>query len=115
MVSGKMKAVRLLTSALAAAGVFTLVGPSGNAFAGNVSCESGNDFLKIWSHGSRFGDVNCFANAGVYKVDGWVDRVFTGNNDINMYDYNGATVRVNRWYDISYPNRPLHIWKVEIL
>ncbi|MED7950379.1 hypothetical protein PUR61_36790 [Streptomyces sp. BE20] len=46
MASGEMKMVRLLTSALAAAGVFTLMGPSGTAFAGNVDRQSGSDLPR---------------------------------------------------------------------
>ncbi|MER5971180.1 beta/gamma crystallin domain-containing protein [Streptomyces sp. NPDC002055] len=114
MVSGKMKAARILATGLAAAGMFTLIGPSGSAAAEQVPCRDGENFLKIWSHGSRHNGESCWANAGVYKIDGWVDRVSTGNNDITMYDFNGAVVDVNRWNDISYPNRPLHIWKFRI-
>ncbi|NED84097.1 oxidoreductase, partial [Streptomyces sp. SID11233] len=39
----------------------------------------------------------------------------TGNNDLIYSDANGDSVRVNRWTDITYPNRPPKVSYIEIL
>ncbi|MFF4498516.1 beta/gamma crystallin domain-containing protein [Streptomyces sp. NPDC001546] len=92
--------------------------PLGNAFAiDHVECRGGEDFLKIWSHsGDGRSSVDCYANKGRTGFGSWwVDRISTGNNDLIYFDANGDSVRINRWTDITFPNRPPKVDSIEIL
>ncbi|MFE4517022.1 beta/gamma crystallin domain-containing protein [Kitasatospora sp. NPDC056783] len=112
------KIVTSLTVAFAAAAAFTVAVPSGNAFAiDHVPCDGNrNDFLKIWSHLDGRDSVDCYANGGRTSFGNWwVDRISTGNNDLVYYDANGDSVKVPRWTDITYPNRPPLVKDIEIL
>ncbi len=44
----------------------------------------------------------------------WVDKISTGNNDIQMNDANGDTIRISRWNIVTYPNRPPNITSIQI-
>ncbi|MFD7027365.1 beta/gamma crystallin domain-containing protein [Streptomyces sp. NPDC059917] len=114
-----MNAKRFLRSAavaFAAAASFTLTIP-GNAYAINhVECRGGENFLKIWSHSGGSNSVDCYANAGRTDFGGWwVDKISTGNNDLIYYDANGDSVRIDRWTEITFPNRPPKVNSIEIL
>ncbi|MFE9369848.1 beta/gamma crystallin domain-containing protein [Streptomyces sp. NPDC006711] len=108
---------RSATVALAAAAAFTMVMPTGNAFAiDHVECRGGENFLKIWSHSGGRQSVDCYANRGRTNFGGWwVDKISTGNNDLIYYDANGDSVRIDRWHDITFPNRPPKVNSIEIL
>ncbi|MFD5465948.1 beta/gamma crystallin domain-containing protein [Kitasatospora sp. NPDC127059] len=116
MFSKTKKIVSSLTAALAAAAAFTVAVPS-NAYAiDHVECRGGENFLKIWSHSDGRNSVDCYANAGRMSFGSWwVDRISTGNNDLIYYDANGDSVKIPRWTDISYPNRPPKVKDIEIL
>lgn len=117
MISNVKKAVGSLAMALAAAASFTVAGPTGTAFAiDHVECVGGENFLKLWSHLDGRESVDCYANAGRTDFGGWwVDRISTGNNDLIYYDVNGDSVRINRWTDITFPNRPPRVKSIQIL
>ncbi|MFI2608711.1 beta/gamma crystallin domain-containing protein [Kitasatospora sp. NPDC018619] len=117
MISKTKKLVTSATAALAAAAALTVAVPSGNAFAiDHVECRGGENFLKIWSHNGNRQSVDCYANAGRTSFGNWwVDRISTGNNDLIYYDANGDSVRIPRWTDITYPNRPPLVKDIEIL
>ncbi|MEU3566922.1 beta/gamma crystallin domain-containing protein [Kitasatospora sp. NPDC036755] len=117
MISKTKKIVSSVTAAFAAAAVLTVAVPSGNAFAiDHVECRGGENFLKIWSHSDGRQSVDCYANAGRTSFGNWwVDRISTGNNDLIYYDANGDSVRIPRWTDITYPNRPPLVKDIEIL
>ncbi|MFJ5926089.1 beta/gamma crystallin domain-containing protein [Kitasatospora sp. NPDC092948] len=117
MFSRTKRAVCSLATAFAAAVAFTVTVPSGHAFAiDHVQCVGGENFLKIWSHGDGGDRVDCYANAGTTDFGGrWVDRIFTGNNDLIYYDVNGDSVRLDRGTDITYPNRPAKVRSIQIL
>ncbi|MEU2876233.1 beta/gamma crystallin domain-containing protein [Streptomyces sp. NPDC007070] len=117
MISRSKRVARSAAVALAAATAFTLGMPSGNAFAiDHVQCVGGENFLKIWSHLESRQSVDCYANAGKTDFGGWwVDRIFTGNNDLIYYDVNGDSVKIPRWTDITFPNRPPRVAAVQIL
>ncbi|MFI2234662.1 beta/gamma crystallin domain-containing protein [Streptomyces chrestomyceticus] len=117
MLSKTKRVGRSVAVAFAAAALFTVTMPTGNAFAINkVECRGGENFLKIWSHSGNRHSVDCYANRGRMSFGSWwVDRIYTGNNDLIYYDDNGDSVRVNRWTDISYPNRPPKVKDIEIL
>ncbi|MYT20113.1 oxidoreductase [Streptomyces sp. SID7760] len=116
MVLKSTRIVRSAAVALAAAASLTLTLP-GNAFAiDHVECRGGENFLKIWSHSGGRDSVDCYANNGRIGFGGWwVDRISTGNNDLIYYDANGDSVRINRWTDITFPNRPPKVDSIEIL
>lgn len=103
--------------ALAVAATFTVGVPSGNAFAiDHIQCVGGEDFLKIWSHSGGSESVDCYANAGTTDFGGWwIDRISTGNNDLIYYDDNGDSVKIERWNDITFPNRPPKVDSIQIL
>ncbi|MEU9098445.1 beta/gamma crystallin domain-containing protein [Streptomyces sp. NPDC048361] len=117
MVSKTKRIVRSATVAVAAAAAFTVVMPTGNAFAiDHVECRGGENFLKIWSHSGGRQSVDCYANKGRTDFGGWwVDRISTGNNDLIYFDANGDSVRIDRWHDITFPNRPPKVNSIEIL
>ncbi|WP_424216909.1 beta/gamma crystallin domain-containing protein (plasmid) [Streptomyces sp. BI20] len=116
MISKTKRAVRSVTVAVAAAAALTMTVP-GNAFAiDHIECRGGENYLKIWSHLDGRTSVDCYANKGRTDFGNWwVDRISTGNNDLIYYDANGDSVRVNRWTDISFPNRPPKVKSIEIL
>ncbi|MCX5384440.1 beta/gamma crystallin domain-containing protein [Streptomyces sp. NBC_00083] len=117
MISKTKRIVRSATVAVAAAAAFTVVMPTGNAFAiDHVECRGGENFLKIWSHSGGRQSVDCYANKGRTDFGGWwVDRISTGNNDLIYFDANGDSVRIDRWHDITFPNRPPKVKSIEIL
>lgn len=118
MLSKTKRVARSATVAIAAAAAFTVVMPTGNAFAiDHVECRGGENFLKIWSHsGDGRSSVDCYANKGRTGFGNWwVDRISTGNNDLVYYDANGDSVRINRWTDITFPHRPPKVKDIEIL
>ncbi|MEV7186026.1 beta/gamma crystallin domain-containing protein [Kitasatospora sp. NPDC093102] len=118
MISKAKKVVSSMAMAFAAAATLTVAVPSGNAFAiDHVQCDgSRNDFLKIWSHLDGRDSVDCYANGGTIGFGGWwVDRISTGNNDLVYSDANGDSVRINRWTDITFPNRPPKVNSIQIL
>ena len=117
MISNSKKAVRSLAVAFAAAATLTLGVPSGDAFAiDHVECVGGENFLKIWSHSGGRESVDCYANGGRTDFGGWwVDRISTGNNDLIYYDANGDSVKIERWHDITFPNRPPKVAAIQIL
>ncbi|MFJ7206117.1 beta/gamma crystallin domain-containing protein [Streptomyces sp. NPDC098789] len=108
--------LRSAAVAFVAAASFTLTIP-GNAYAiDHVECRGGESFLKIWSHSGGSDSVDCYANKGRTDFGGWwVDKISTGNNDLIYYDANGDSVRINRWTEITFPNRPPKVNSIEIL
>ncbi|MBZ4318952.1 beta/gamma crystallin domain-containing protein [Streptomyces huiliensis] len=117
MLSKTKKSVSSLAVAFAAAAAFTAVIPTGNAYAiDHVGCRGGENFLKIWSHSGGKQSVDCYANRGKMNFGGWwVDKISTGNNDLIYYDANGDSVKIERWHEISFPNRPPKVNAIEIL
>ncbi|MEU3064285.1 beta/gamma crystallin domain-containing protein [Streptomyces subrutilus] len=117
MMSRTKKAARSVAVAFAAAAAFTMVVP-GNAYAiDHIPCRGGEDYLKIWSHdGAGRSSVDCYANRGRTSFGGWwIDKISTGNNDLIYYDVNGDSVKIERWHEISFPNRPPKVGDIEIL
>ncbi|MFJ1581185.1 beta/gamma crystallin domain-containing protein [Streptomyces sp. NPDC088147] len=116
MISKSWRVARALAVSLAAVTALT-VSTSGNAYAiDHVECRGGENFLKIWSHSGGRQSVDCYANRGRTSFGGWwVDKISTGNNDLIYYDANGDSVRINRWTEISFPNRPPKVNSIEIL
>jgi hypothetical protein len=107
-----------MVMALAAAAAFTVSAPSGTAFAiDHVPCDGNrNDLLKIKSHLDGRDSVDCYANAGKTDFGGWwVDEISTGNNDLIYSDDNGDSVKIERWHDITFPNRPPKVDAIQIL
>ncbi|MFD5394336.1 beta/gamma crystallin domain-containing protein [Streptomyces sp. NPDC127097] len=117
MISRTKKVARSVAVAFAAAAAFTVTVPTGNAFAiDKVPCRGGENFLKIWSHSGGRQSVDCYANAGKISFGGWwVDKISTGNNDLIYYDENGDSVKIERWHEITFPNRPPKVSDIEIL
>ncbi|MFJ2864209.1 beta/gamma crystallin domain-containing protein [Kitasatospora sp. NPDC087314] len=117
MISKTKKVARTVTAAFAAAAAFALTVPTGTAYAiDHVECRGGENFLKIWSHDGGRQSVDCYANGGRTSFGSWwVDRIYTGNNDLIYYDENGDSVKIARWTDISFPNRPPKVKDIEIL
>ncbi|QWF84735.1 beta/gamma crystallin domain-containing protein [Amycolatopsis sp. CA-230715] len=119
MISGKNKAGRVIAAAAATAAAFTMVVPTGTSFAiDRVTCKDGENFLKIWSHYNGHNSVACYANKGAVDFGGWwIDKIYTGNNDMVYYDDNPTVPpqRINRWTTITYPNRPPQVSAIEIL
>ncbi|MFF9321163.1 beta/gamma crystallin domain-containing protein [Streptomyces sp. NPDC014735] len=117
MISKTKKAARSVAVAFAAAAMFTMTVPSGNAFAiDHVACRGGENFLKIWSHNGGSQSVDCYANRGKTDFGGWwIDKISTGNNDLIYYDANGDSVKIERWHEISFPKRPPKVTAIEIL
>ncbi|MCX4970133.1 oxidoreductase [Streptomyces sp. NBC_00654] len=117
MISKTKRIARSVAVAFAATAAVTMALPSGNAYAiDHVECRGGENFLKIWSHLDGRSSVDCYANGGRTSFGGWwVDRISTGNNDLIYYDENGDSVRVNRWTDITFPNRPPKVKDIEII
>lgn len=117
MFSRTKKVARIAAPAAAVAALFTMIMPAGNAFAiDHVQCVGGENFLKIWSHLDGRDSVDCYANAGRTDFGGWwVDRISTGNNDLIYYDHNGDSVKIERWHDITFPNRPPKVDSIQIL
>ncbi|WP_414941489.1 beta/gamma crystallin domain-containing protein [Amycolatopsis sp. cmx-11-51] len=113
----KKKASRIMAVAAAAAATFTMLVPTGTSLAiDHIPCKEGENYLKIWSHLGGGSSVDCYANRGRINFGGWwIDRISTGNNDLVYYDSNGSDVRINRWTDISFPNRPPKVRVIEIL
>lgn len=106
-----------MAMAFAAAATLTMAVPTGNAYAiDHVECRGGEDFLKIWSHSGGTTSVDCYANRGRTGFGGWwVDKISTGNNDLIYYDANGDSVKIERWHEITFPNRPPKVVSIEIL
>ncbi|MCC9307817.1 oxidoreductase [Kitasatospora sp. RB6PN24] len=118
MISKSKRAVRSMAVAFAAAATLTVGVPSGPAVAiDHVQCVGGrDDFLKIWSHLDGRDSVDCYANGGRTDFGGWwVDRISTGNNDLIYYDANGDSVKIERWHDITFPNRPPKVVSIQIV
>ncbi|MEU0811830.1 beta/gamma crystallin domain-containing protein [Streptomyces sp. NPDC005970] len=117
MISKTKRAVCSIAVVLAAAAASTVTVSSGTAFAiDHVQCVGGENFLKIWSHLDGRESVDCYANAGRTDFGGWwVDRIYTGNNDLIYYDVNGDSVKIERWHDITFPNRPPRVVSIQIL
>ncbi|MGW0859091.1 beta/gamma crystallin domain-containing protein [Streptomyces sp. NPDC002690] len=111
------KTARTAFVACAATAMFAVVMP-GNAYAiDHIPCRAGENFLKIWSHDS-FGNtsVDCYANRGRTSFGGWwIDKISTGNNDLIYSDANGDSVKIERWHEITFPNRPPKVDAIEIL
>ncbi|WP_405448054.1 oxidoreductase [Streptomyces achromogenes] len=110
-------AVALLTAGLAVAT------PVNAAHAMNQTPCTSDDLLHIWGHYSRPIIVGpngpfeyCAANAGTMGLGAgaWVDKISTGNNDIQMNDANGSTVKISRWNIVTYPTRPPNITSIQI-
>ncbi|MEU8705596.1 beta/gamma crystallin domain-containing protein [Streptomyces sp. NPDC048565] len=117
MLSKTKKTARAVVTTLAAAATFTIVMPTGTAFAINeVSCADQGAFLRIQSHHSTgIKSEDCYANAGKVDFKGWwIDKISTGNNDVKLYDANGAVVSIPRNRVVTYPNNPPKINAVEI-
>ncbi|MEK8173157.1 beta/gamma crystallin domain-containing protein [Streptomyces sp. M19] len=117
MISKIKRAARSAAVALAATAALTVGLPGGNAYAiDHVQCVGGENFLKIWSHDGGRQSVDCYANAGKTDFGGWwVDKISTGNNDLIYYDANGDSVKIERWHEISFPNRPPKVVAIQIL
>ncbi|MFE4588214.1 beta/gamma crystallin domain-containing protein [Streptomyces laurentii] len=117
MISKMKRVARSMAMAFAAAATITLTMPAGNAYAiDHVECRGGEDFLKIWSHSGGRDSVDCYANRGRTDFGGWwVDKISTGNNDLIYYDANGDSVKIERWHEITFPNRPPKVNSIEIL
>ncbi|GAA1944818.1 beta/gamma crystallin domain-containing protein [Kitasatospora viridis] len=117
MISKSLKAGCSMAVALAAAAALTVSAPSSAYAIDHVACDGNrNDLLKIHSHLDGRDSVDCYANAGTTDFGGWwVDEISTGNNDLVYSDANGDSVRVNRWTDITYPNRPPKVTRIQIL
>ena len=117
MIRKNKKVVRFTAAAFAVAAALTLGVPGGNAYAiDHVQCVGGENFLKIWSHSGGRESVDCYANAGRTDFGNWwVDRISTGNNDLIYYDANGDSVKIERWHDITFPNRPPKVSAIQIL
>ncbi|MGC5343523.1 beta/gamma crystallin domain-containing protein [Streptomyces sp. DT24] len=117
MISKTKRTVCSMAMALVAAAGFTVSVPSGTAFAiDHVQCVGGENFLKIWSHLNGRESVDCYANGGKTDFGGWwVDRISTGNNDLIYYDANGDSVKIARWHDITFPNRPPKVVAIQIV
>ncbi|MYV99316.1 beta/gamma crystallin domain-containing protein [Streptomyces sp. SID3343] len=117
MISKSKRVARSMAVSLAAAAMLALGLPSGNAYAiDHVQCVGGENFLKIWSHLDGRESVDCYANGGKTDFGGWwVDRISTGNNDLIYYDVNGDSVKIERWHDITFPNRPPRVAAIQIV
>ncbi|KIF74937.1 oxidoreductase [Streptomyces sp. 150FB] len=117
MISKTKRAVRSVAVAFAAAATFTMIVPTSSAYAiDHVECRGGENFLKIWSHNGGKQSVDCYANRGRTNFGGWwVDKISTGNNDLIYFDANGDSVKIARWHEISFPNRPPKVNAIEIL
>ncbi|MEU5127028.1 beta/gamma crystallin domain-containing protein [Streptomyces mobaraensis] len=117
MLSKVKKSATSAAVALAAAAALTAVVPAGNAYAiDHVACRGGENFLKIWSHSGGKQSVDCYANRGKTDFGGWwVDKISTGNNDLIYNDANGDSVKIERWHEITFPNRPPKVNSIEIL
>ncbi|MGK5639093.1 beta/gamma crystallin domain-containing protein [Streptomyces sp. URMC 126] len=117
MLSKAKKSITSVAAAFAAAAALTVVVPAGNAYAiDHIPCRGGEPFLKIWSHSGGRQSVDCYANRGRTDFgEWWVDRIYTGNNDLIYYDANGDSVKIERWHDITFPNRPPKVKSIEIL
>ncbi|GAA4547239.1 beta/gamma crystallin domain-containing protein [Amycolatopsis samaneae] len=117
MISKTKRIARSAAVAVAATAALTMIAPVGSAFAiDHIPCRGGEPFLKIWSHLGGRSSVDCYANGGRTDFGGWwVDRIYTGNNDLIYYDANGDSVRINRWTDITFPNRPPKVNAIEIV
>lgn len=115
-------AQRLFSVALLTAGL-NLATPANTALAmSQTPCTTG-DLLHIWGHYSRpliagpSGPFEyCAANAGTMGLGAgaWVDKISTGNNDIQMNDANGTAIKISRWNIVTYPNRPPNITSIQI-
>lgn len=118
----KKTAQRLFSVALLTAGL-NLATPANTALAmSQTPCTTG-DLLHIWGHYSRpliagpSGPFEyCAANAGTMGLGAgaWVDKISTGNNDIQMNDANGTAIKISRWNIVTYPNRPPNITSIQI-
>lgn len=117
MIARKTKLARTAAIALAIAAAFTVMVPGVALAINHIQCVGGrDDFLKIWSHLNGRDSVDCYANGGKTDFGGWwVDKISTGNNDLNYYDANGDVVRINRWTIITFPNRPPKVVAIEIV
>ena len=117
MIAKTKRAARSVAVAFAVAAAFSLTVPTGTAVAiDHVPCKGGENFLKIWSHSGGRQSVDCYANRGKTSFGGWwVDKISTGNNDLIYYDANGDSVKISRWHEISFPNRPPKVKAIEIL
>ncbi|WP_406350960.1 oxidoreductase [Streptomyces sp. NBC_01635] len=115
-------AQRLFAVALLTAGL-NLATPANTALAMNQTPCTTGDLLHMWGHYSRPLIVGpsgpfefCAANAGTMGLGAgaWVDKISTGNNDIQMNDANGTPIRISRWNIVTYPNRPPNITSIQI-
>ncbi|MEU1873872.1 beta/gamma crystallin domain-containing protein [Streptomyces sp. NPDC048376] len=123
MLSKKLR----ITLPMAAAAVMTAVMPVGTAHAiDRVNCGP-SDYLKVDVHyegpSGRVDTAYCFANRGVHDFTQewptqkavWVDKISTGNNRVKYYDSNGAVVTYSKNFIITFPSRPPHVDRIEIL
>ncbi|RJQ87713.1 beta/gamma crystallin domain-containing protein [Amycolatopsis panacis] len=106
-------------AAAAAAMVFTLTVPTGVSFAINGKpCNTGSDYLEVWYRkGDNITIHECWANAGrvAFEKRDWIHRIKTGNNNVIYQDRNGAPpIRIGRWQDRSFPNRPANVEYIAI-
>lgn len=86
------------------------------SFSSTAALVSHYLFLKIWSHFDGRQSVDCYANGGKADFGGWwVDRISTGNNDLIYYDANGDSMKIERWHDITFPNRPPKVVAIQIV
>ncbi|MER7027209.1 MULTISPECIES: beta/gamma crystallin domain-containing protein [Streptomyces] len=117
MISKKKNVLRAAAAVFAAAAAFTLVGPTGSAYAiDHVTCDPDAQFLKIWSHNNGKDSVDCYANGGKTNFGGWwVDKISTGNNDLKYYDANGDVLKIGRGKVMTFPNNPPKVTAIEIL
>jgi Beta/Gamma crystallin len=116
MIPRKSKVARISAMAVAAAATLTMVVPGTALAIDHIPCRAGENYLKIWSHAGGNDSVDCYANRGRTDFyNWWVDKISTGNNDLIYTDDNGDSVRVDRWHEITYPNRPPKVKYIEIL
>ncbi|MET8763623.1 beta/gamma crystallin domain-containing protein [Lentzea sp. NPDC004782] len=116
----KSKIGNLLLLVSVAASFFLVAAGSASAddlaaTADMVDCGGRSDFLHVYGRNGYGPQERCYANAGKAAQALWVDRISTGNNDIVYRDYNGEIVRIDRWTDISFPNRPPYVDYIIIL
>ncbi|WP_405386287.1 oxidoreductase [Streptomyces sp. NBC_01102] len=118
MLSNTKRLARAMVTTLATAVTFSMVMPTGTAFAINeVNCAEQGEFLRIQSHHSTGITSNdCYANAGRTDFGGWwIDKISTGNNDVKLHDANGSVVTIPRHRVVTYPNNPPKVNAIEIL
>lgn len=116
MLAKTKRVARSLAVTMAATAAVTISMPASQASAmSRVECIGGVGFLKVYSHSTWYSSVDCYANAGRVPLNTWVDRIYTGDNVVIYYDANGDSVRLERWTDTSFPNRPPRVKDIQIL